>query len=256
MAKTEETLKLEHDIWVSTQKTGTFGCFEVTIGFGGRERVDYMTYDTTGIFRCYEIKVTKSDFHSGHKHSFVGHYNYFVLTQELWSQVQDEIPDWVGCIVGQECVKKPKKQDIDAKEYKTRKTINGRSTEVTMSWTEMLKDSFIRSLVRDSQKLYKSGNQNFVDRTNRKIAEHQRTTQYYKDRFNILYSNVKTLLGRSVLRLLDGELITEEEAQKDLTNHQRILMMNREQLAKYLAHFDVNQSISKIETWLGEKADD
>ena len=58
------------------------------------------------------------------------------------------------------------------------------------------------------------------------------------------------------MRLLDGELITEEEAQKDLTNHQRILMMNREQLAKYLAHFDVNQSISKIETWLGEKADD
>ena len=43
MAKTEETLKLEHYIWVSTQKTGTFGCFEVTIGFGGRERVDYMT---------------------------------------------------------------------------------------------------------------------------------------------------------------------------------------------------------------------
>lgn len=158
MAKTEETLKLEHYIWVSTQKTGTFGCFEVTIGFGGRERVDYMTYDTTGIFRCYEIKVTKSDFHSGHKHSFVGHYNYFVLTQELWNQVQDEIPDWVGCIVGQECVKKPKKQDIDTKEYKTRKTINGRSTEVTMPWTEMLKDSFIRSLARDSQKLYKSGN--------------------------------------------------------------------------------------------------
>ena len=256
MAKTEETLKLEHYIWVSTQKTGTFGCFEVTIGFGGRERVDYMTYDTTGIFRCYEIKVTKSDFHSGHKHSFVGHYNYFVLTQELWNQVQDEIPDWVGCIVGQECVKKPKKQDIDTKEYKTRKTINGRSTEVTMPWTEMLKDNFIRSLARDSQKLYKSGNQNFVDRTNRKIAEYRRTTQYYKDRFNILYSNVKTLLGRSVLRLLDGKLITEEEAQKDLTNHQRVLMMNREQLAKFLYHFDANLTVSQINIWLGEKADD
>lgn len=256
MAKTEETIKLEHDIWMFTQKTGTFGCFEVTIGFGGRERVDYMTYDTTGCFRCYEIKVTKSDFHSQHKHSFVGHYNYFVFTHELWQQVQDEIPDWVGCIVGQECVKKPKKQDIDNKEYKTRKTINGRSTEVIIPWTEMLKDSFIRSLARDSQKLYKSGNQNFVDRINRKIAEYKRTTQYYKDRFNILYSNVKTLLGRSVLRLLDGELITEEEAQKDLTNHQRILVMNREQLAKFLHSFDVNQTITQITAWLGEKVDD
>lgn len=256
MAKTEVTITLEHMIWNFTQATGTFGCFEVTIGFGGRERVDYMTYDTSGIFRCYEIKVSKSDFHSQHKHSFVGHYNYFVLTHELWQQVAEEIPDWVGCIVCGECVKKPKKQDIDSKEYKTRKTVNGRSTKVTVPWTEMLKDSFIRSLARDSQKLYKSGNQNFVDRTNRKVAEYQRTTQYYKDRFNILYSNVKALLGRSVLRLLDGELLTEDEIQKDLTNHQRILMMNREQLAKYLAHFDVNQSVSKIEKWLGEKAND
>lgn len=256
MAKTEETIKLEHEIWRMTQKTGTFGCFEVTIGFGGRERVDYMTYDTTGIFRCYEIKVSKSDFHSQHKHSFAGHYNYFVLPWELWQQVQEEIPDWVGCIVGQECVKNPKKQDIDSKEFKTHKTINGRSTEVTMPWTEMLKDSFIRSLARDSQKLYKSGNQNFVDRMNRRVAEQERTANYYRDRFNILYSNVRTLLGRSCLRLLDGELITEEEAQKDLTNHQRILMMNREQLAKFLHGFDANQPVSKINTWLGEKADD
>jgi hypothetical protein len=27
---------------------GVFGCFEVTIGFHGRERVDYMTLDTKG----------------------------------------------------------------------------------------------------------------------------------------------------------------------------------------------------------------
>lgn len=106
------------------------------------------------------------------------------------------------------------------------------------------------------QKLYKSGNQNFVDRTNRKIAEYQRTTQYYKDRFNILYSNVKALLGRSVLRLLDEEPIIEEEAQKDLTNHQRILMLNKRQLANFLRNFDVNQAESKIEMWLGEKTND
>ena len=56
--------------------------------------------------------------------------------------------------------------------------------------------------------------------------------------------------------MLDGELITEEEAQKDLTNHQRILMLNRRQLANFLQNFDVNQSESKIESWLGEKADD
>jgi len=35
MAKTEETIKLEKDIFKATQKQGIFGCFEVTIGFGG-----------------------------------------------------------------------------------------------------------------------------------------------------------------------------------------------------------------------------
>ena len=39
MAKTEATLKLEHDIKIATLKMGTFGCLEVTIGFGGKERV-------------------------------------------------------------------------------------------------------------------------------------------------------------------------------------------------------------------------
>lgn len=214
MAKTDDTIQLENDIWYATQKTGVFGCFEVTIGFGGRERVDYMTYDTSGIFRCYEVKVSKKDFHSQHKHSFVGHYNYFVLTRDLWNQVAEEIPDHVGCFVGRDCVKKPKKQDIDSKTYKTRRSINGRSTEVTMPYTEMLKDSFIRSLARDSQKLFKCGSENFVDKANRRIAESERLTQQYKDKYLDLYSKVKSLIGKDAMQLLDSVLMTEETAQK------------------------------------------
>ena len=91
--KTKKTLKLEKQIYNATKKMGVFGCFEVTIGFFGKERVDYMTYDTKGIFRCYEIKVSKSDFHSNAKLSFVGHYNYYVLTRKLYEEVKDEIPD-------------------------------------------------------------------------------------------------------------------------------------------------------------------
>ena len=81
MGKTEETLQLEKSIFRATKKTGVFGCFEVTIGFFGRERVDYMTYDTKGIFRYYEIKTSVSDFRSKSKNTFCGHYNYYVLTK-------------------------------------------------------------------------------------------------------------------------------------------------------------------------------
>lgn len=86
--KTAETVALEKSIRRATRKTGVFGCYEVTIGFCGRERVDYMTYDTKGVFRCYEIKVSKADFHSAAAKSFVGHYNYYVLTRELYDQVK------------------------------------------------------------------------------------------------------------------------------------------------------------------------
>lgn len=57
--KTAETVALEKAIRRATYKMGTFGCYEVTIGYGGKERVDYMTYDTKGIFRCYEVKVSR-----------------------------------------------------------------------------------------------------------------------------------------------------------------------------------------------------
>ena len=43
--KTAETVTLEKAIRRATRKTGVFGCYEVTIGFCGKERVDYMTYD-------------------------------------------------------------------------------------------------------------------------------------------------------------------------------------------------------------------
>lgn len=48
--KTDLTLKLEREIWLATVKQGVFGCYEVTIGQYGRERVDFMTMDTKGIF--------------------------------------------------------------------------------------------------------------------------------------------------------------------------------------------------------------
>ena len=265
MAKTQETLDLEKNIKIATLKMGTFGCLEVTIGFGGKERVDYMTYDTQGIFRCYEIKVSKSDFHSKHKNSFVGHYNYYVLTKELYNQVAEEIPDWVGVYVGQSCVKKPKKQDIDSKMFTCRKTVKGKSTEVSIPWTDMLKDSFIRSLYRDSQKLHQSENQTYLNRLKSGISRAERLTEQYRKQFTHLYYNVIHLFGHGVCSLLEsdavkilesGELMDKQDVEKYLSVQQRIYLMDRKQLALYLHSFQAQEyTIEEIEKLLSTRGE-
>lgn len=133
MAKTPETLRLERELWQSTRKQGVFGCFEVTIGWFGSERVDYMTYDTKGIWRCYEIKVSVSDFKSNAKNTFIGHFNYYVMSQELYIKVKNEIASHIGVYVSGRCVKKPKKQGLRVDE-------------------SVLKNSLIRSLHREAEK--------------------------------------------------------------------------------------------------------
>lgn len=186
--KTKKTLQLEHDIRAATRKIGVFGCFEVTIGFSGKERVDFMTYEPrTGIFRCYEIKVTKADFHSSASVTFVGDYNYFVLTRELYAEVEKEIPNWIGVYVGMDCVKKPKRQDTpDTKEYFITRSINGKSKKVTIPFRQVLMESMMRSLYRDSDKLLQTGNEQYVNRLRSEIEksrERERQLQAEYNRF-------------------------------------------------------------------------
>lgn len=114
--KTPETVELEKAIYGATRKLGVFGCFEVTIGFGGTERVDYLTYDTKGVWRCYEIKISVSDFHSKNANTFVGNFNYYVLTQELFDKVADEIPEGIGVYVGGYLVVKATRRDVAIEE--------------------------------------------------------------------------------------------------------------------------------------------
>lgn len=156
MAETQLTKDLKRLIWFATKKMGVFGCFEVTIGFYGNERVDYMTLDTKGIWRCYEIKITKSDFHSKAKNTFIGHYNYYVMPLELYEEVKDEIPNHIGVFAGNDqyisCKKNAKKQILGEKE-------------------DVLKISMIRSMNRDVEKNIKSGDKNILNHYKRKIED-------------------------------------------------------------------------------------
>ena len=142
--KTETTKELESAIWKVTQKQGVFCCFEVTIGWFGKERVDYMTYDTNGVWRCYEIKASKSDFHSKASVTFVGHYNYFVLTKELYEQVKNEIPPDIGAYADGALVKRPRRRGLAVDE-------------------QTLKNSMIRSLYRYAEYQYKSETPTIVE---------------------------------------------------------------------------------------------
>jgi hypothetical protein len=141
-----------------------FGCFEVTIGWFGNERVDFITYDTKGIWRCYEIKVTKADFNSKAKNTFIGHYNYYVMPEELYEQVKDEIPKHIGVYIKGVCRKNAKKQELGVDE-------------------QILKDSMIRSLCREVHKKFMSGEPWLIENHDRLISQYKKQTDEYQKKY-------------------------------------------------------------------------
>lgn len=138
--KTELTKKLQDCLFKYTDKQGEFGCFEVTIGWFGKERVDYLVYSTQDIWKCFEIKISENDFHSKCNNTFIGNYNYYVMTWELYQKVKNEIPEEIGVLVKScntlESVKKAKKQELKVDR-------------------EVLFQSMIRSMQRDNARYYK-----------------------------------------------------------------------------------------------------
>ena len=138
--KRQDTIDLENALHKQTREKRIYGCEEITIGFAnnnfggrGKEIVDFMTMDSKGTIKCYEIKVTLQDLKSSAKKSWYGHYNYLVVSKELYNQVGDfskYISKDVGIIVGVclESVKRATKNNIGDK-YET-----------------MLKESMIRSM--------------------------------------------------------------------------------------------------------------
>lgn len=83
---------------------------EVTFGYRTDQaiRVDFMRFKPVnnsvsgiekGDFYCYEVKSCVDDFNSKNGHNFVGDYNYYVMSKELYEQVKERIPYCVGVLV-------------------------------------------------------------------------------------------------------------------------------------------------------------
>lgn len=176
--KTKETLQLEQQLYQATKKMGVFGCFEVTIGYFGKERVDYMTVDTKGIWRCYELKVTLNDYRSKAKTTFCGNYNYYVMPAELYLKVKDEIPKHIGVLCeGGVVYKKPKKVEL---------------TEDV----EKLKDSMIRSLYRDASKGILNKNNEYISKLKKQIKSEKTQKESYMNKYFDLLRKVEDKYGR------------------------------------------------------------
>jgi len=100
--KTKLTLAMERTLYYYCREACTFAVEEVTMpdDQGIVDTLSYQELPSGEIeWRCYELKVTKSDFHSKAKLSFVGHYNYFVLPLDLYQEVADEIPAGIGVLI-------------------------------------------------------------------------------------------------------------------------------------------------------------
>ncbi|MBE7114313.1 hypothetical protein FT641_19165 [Bacillus paranthracis] len=164
MAKTELTSEMERQIYTATKKKGVFACFEVTIGWFGKERVDYITYDTKGIWRCYEVKVSLADFRSKANKTFCGHFNYYVMPEELYEKVKDEIPKHIGVYLGGTLVKRARKQVLTVDE-------------------QVLKDSLIRSLYREADKTIRSKNPAVVDSLQRQLRNERKQKEEYRRKY-------------------------------------------------------------------------
>lgn len=186
MSKSEITQKLEKSIHSATNKQGIFNCFEVTIGWYGNERVDYLTYDTKGTWRCYEVKSSLADFNSAAKHTFVGHFNYYVMTSELYEQVKDTIPNHIGVYIYGSSVKKAKRQELSIDE-------------------KVLIDSLIRCLSRDVEKLSKSNDIGYTNRMNREISRLRKERDNYKRDYQELRNKLYFKLGRNWQDILDDK---------------------------------------------------
>lgn len=118
--KTQQTIEIEEAIIRRFNNMREHAVLEVTIGYLGNEICDAVKYDVKGNFTCFEIKTSVDDFRSKNKVSFHGHFNCYVLTNEVYEKVKDEIPKYIGvytiCGRGLFCRKRPtrKKMSISA----------------------------------------------------------------------------------------------------------------------------------------------
>lgn len=154
MAKSSITERIELSFLERMYDKREFGIQEVTLGrYGIVDILGYTgdikrngrgkkrTRDVT--WRCYEIKISKSDFYSKSKWTFIGHYNYFIMPEALYKQVKKDIPKDIGVILA-------KKSALD--DYHFYSKVNAKKGSLKGLSDEEITDCMIASLNREVRK--------------------------------------------------------------------------------------------------------
>ncbi|OTN84033.1 hypothetical protein A5819_003583 [Enterococcus sp. 7E2_DIV0204] len=123
MSKTSLTKNIEKALYDYCYDLGHIAVDEVTMP-GNEGIVDTLSVEMRGnrskgyekIWRFYEIKVSKQDFYSKNKLTFLGHFNYFVLPVELYEVVIADIPKHIGVLTYSKGNITAKKKPIRQKE--------------------------------------------------------------------------------------------------------------------------------------------
>lgn len=116
-------------------------------------RVDFMKFKPVnntvsgiekGDFYCYEVKSSIEDFHSKNGHNFLGDFNYYVMPEEVYEKVKDEIPYKVGVLV-------PDGMHYKGECYNLKSVKNAKRKDRSKSVSEMLLMMF-RSAARERER--------------------------------------------------------------------------------------------------------
>lgn len=226
MAKTKTTLVIEQLLSDMCAQKRIYGCEEVTIGFynqgHGNEVVDFITMDSKGIIKCYEIKVSLQDLKSSAKKSWYGHYNYLVVSQELYDKIDnwnDYIPKSVGIMVLTRpnspylaSVRKPKLNKVSNEDL------------------HMLKESMIRSMYYKKEQ-YKDANNlaktKALKKEASKLYKKYVDAENEKKRLRIMINHFE--MGNEIV---NGVEVSFEKIVKDLEEQSLKIIRKRRNLNK------------------------
>lgn len=192
--KREETLMIERFLQEETHKKVLYGCEEVTIGFHnnghGNEIVDFMSMDSKGIIKCYEIKISLQDLKSDAKKSWYGNYNYLVVTEKLYQEVTDWsvfLPAGTGLVLASE----------KTKGFSLRSVIKARKQNISAETSMMLKESLVRSIYYKMEKYKSYGDEQEFKMLKKKLRIKQKEYDYLKERY-ITMRNLEHKLSQCI----------------------------------------------------------